>query len=453
MKATLIAILGSIIMPCGLWAQGLEDEQNRNWHQWRGPEGNGVVVQADPPLNWSESENIRWKVEIPGKGCSTPIVWNDRVFILTAVPTGKEVAGDDTTPRPDPARGNDRGGRRSGRRRSSPTVHHQFVVLCLDRLTGRTIWKQIAVESIPHEGHHRTATFASCSPITDGRHVYATFGSRGIYCYDMDGKLQWQRDLGDMRTRHAFGEGASPALAGETLIVPWDHEGQSAVFALDTKMGATRWKVDRDEATTWSTPLVVDRGGRRQVVMHGSNRVRSYDVTDGRLIWECGGQVLNPVASPIAQGDLVYCTTGRRGLAVSAMPLSAKGDITGTKQIAWHRTDFGAYVPSPVIYKGQLYLTKECRAILACFNAKTGETIFGPERLLGLRDIYASLVAVVDRIYITDRVGTTLVLQHGTELKVLATNKLEEGADASLAIVGKEILLRGHQHLYCIAEN
>ncbi|MGI9455720.1 MAG: PQQ-binding-like beta-propeller repeat protein [Aeoliella sp.] len=450
MKNTLLTGAAFVLLAGIVCATDFESERATNWHHWRGPDANGVAAMADPPVRWSEEENIKWKIEIPGKGSATPIVWNDRIFVLTAIETDRKPDSNSANSAPEESSGRRRGGFGSV---PSPQNYFSFVVLCYDRKTGEKLWEEVATEAVPHESRHLTATFASGSPITDGNLIYATFGSRGIYCYDMQGSFQWSRDLGDMRTRNEFGEGASPTLHEQTLVVPWDHEGQSFVTALDSQTGEPRWKVERDEATTWATPLVVDVDGVDQVVLHGTNRVRSYDLNDGRLIWECGGQAFNPVATPIAADGLVYCTTGRRGYAMSAIPLSAEGDITGTEEIAWNRTDSGAYVSSPVIYKGQVYHVKECNAILSCLDAKTGEALFGPKRLPGLRNIYASIVAASDRIYITDREGKTLVLRHGPELEVLATNALDEGADASLVLVGKEIFLRSEQHLYCITEN
>ena len=430
-------------------AQSETPAESNNWNQWRGPNADGVAVSADPPVRWSESENIKWKVEIPGQGSATPIVWGQRIYVVTAIKTDRQAEGTSADSQPDAERQAARGRRGFGRG-PKPTNYHQFVVRCLDRGDGQLIWEQVAVESVPHEGHHPTGTFASCSPVTDGDFLYVSFGSRGIYCYDLNGNLQWKRDLGDMHVRNSFGEGGSPALAGEALIVPWDHEGQSSLFALNAKTGETKWRVDRDEPTTWATPLVVRDGGRQQVIMNGSKRVRSYDASDGSLIWECGGQAFNPVASPIRSGDLVYCTTGRRGFMTSAMPLSASGDITETAQIAWQRNDSGAYVSSPLIYRGYLYHIKGTSAVLSCLDAGTGEAIFEPGRLPGLRNMYASPVAAADRIYFTDRNGSTLVVRYGDELDVLATNHLDEGSDASLVLVDNEILLRGNQHLYCI---
>jgi outer membrane protein assembly factor BamB len=253
----------------------------QNWHQWRGPLAGGVAPEANPPREWSESKNVRWKVEIPGKGSGSPIVWNDRVFVLTAVPTGQasEASANQSNDQPEP-----QGRRRRGGfgRQPAPTTPYQFTVLCFERNTGRELWRQVSAEEVPHEPGHSTNTFASGSATTDGRRLIVPFGSYGIFCYDLDGELQWKRDLGDMQTRNGFGEGASPALYEDTLVVPWDHEGQSFIAALDANTGETLWRQDRDELTTWATPLVVEHKGRVQVIANGSNRVRSYDLKSAR---------------------------------------------------------------------------------------------------------------------------------------------------------------------------
>jgi outer membrane protein assembly factor BamB len=324
-------------------------------------------------------------------------------------------------------------------------------VICLDRATGETIWQKIAAELVPHEGHHETNTFASGSAVTDGVHVYASFGSRGIFCYDMEGNLKWDRDLGDMQTRLGFGEGTTPALYKDTLIVTWDHEQESSVYALDATTGDIRWHVPREEVTTWATPLVVEANGRTQVVVHGANRVTGYDLASGEKLWECGGQASNPIASPVKSGDVVICTTGHRGNAVYAIPLDSEGDITDSAKIAWHTKETGSYIASPVLLDGLFYVTHGRDATLSCFDAKTGEKLYGPARIPGLEQpLYASLVAAADRVYVTDRSGTTVVIKHGSEMEVLATNKLGEGVDASPAIVGKQMFIRGAEHLYCI---
>jgi outer membrane protein assembly factor BamB len=215
-------------------------EQNRrdNWHQWRGPEANGFAPNADPPITWGPETNVKWKVEVPGQGESSPIVWGDRVLVTTAIETDRK---EEKPPAeaPEAPGGNPF-------RIERPTNYYQFVVLCYDRKSGKPLWQQVATEQVPHEGHHKDHGFASPSPVTDGRHVYTSFGSRGIYCWDMDGKLKWSRDLGDLHMYRFFGEGSSPVLDGQTLIVNWDHEGDSFLNALDTRTGERTWQVQRE---------------------------------------------------------------------------------------------------------------------------------------------------------------------------------------------------------------
>lgn len=434
------------------------------WHQWRGPLANGVAPHADPPLEWSEDKNIKWKVDLPGEGTSTPIIWNDQIFILTAIKTDRQPeqpaeAGDgeaeEASEDKDNAEESSSGGRR--RRRGGfgiekPTNVHEFVILCLDRATGDIVWQKTAREEVPHEGHHRDHGFASGSPTTDGKFVYASFGSHGIYCYTTDGEFQWERDLGDMRTRNSFGEGTSPTLIGNTLIVNWDHEGEDFIAALDAQTGTTNWQVDRDEPTGWSTPLAVPYDGGTQVVVNGTNRVRSYDVATGEVLWECGGQTTNAIPSPVAAGGLIFCMSGFRGSAAFAIPLNSTGDLTETEKYQWRHSGGTPYVPSPLLYDDLLYFNKGNAGILNVMNPETGELVIENERLPGMRSIYASPVAAAGRVYIVGRDGKAVVLRHGTEFEVLAENELEDPIDASPALVGNELFLRGKEHLYCIAE-
>lgn len=410
-----------------------KDDAAVNWHRWRGPDATGVAPHGNPPLKWDAQTNIKWKVPIEGRGSASPIVWGDRVFILTAVDTGK--------PRPDAD--------------AAQKNIHQFKVICLDRKTGDRLWERVAREDVPHEKLHPTNTYASGSPTTDGKFLYVSFGSFGIYCYDFDGNLRWQRDLGDMHTRMEFGEGVSPTIHGDTLIVNWDQESNSFITALDAATGKEeldKWRQPRDEVTSWNTPLVVEGGGRTQVVVNGTTRSRAYDLATGEVIWECGGQMSNAIASPVALGNVVYCMTGFRGNAVYAIPLDAKGDITGTEAIAWHSDKSGPYVPSPLLYDERLYFCKANSNVISSLDAKTGEPKIDQQRLPGLRDLYASPVGAAGRVYFTGRDGTTVVIRHADELEVLATNQLGEPVDASPAIVGNEILIRSDKHLYCISE-
>jgi outer membrane protein assembly factor BamB len=201
-----------------------------NWAQWRGPAGTGEAPSGDPPTAWSQDKNIRWKVKLPGRGSSTPIIWGDSIFIQTAVVAGGSAAAPAPEPAPTPAT-QPAGGRRGGGRAQRPTEVHQFTLLCLDRKTGNVLWSKVARQEVPHEGHHPDHGFASHSPVTDGQHIYAFFGSRGLHCFDMQGNAKWTKDLGKMQTRNSFGEGSSPALFGDIIVITWDHQREDFIIA------------------------------------------------------------------------------------------------------------------------------------------------------------------------------------------------------------------------------
>jgi outer membrane protein assembly factor BamB len=251
-----------------------------------------------------------------------------------------------------------------------------------------------------------------------------------------------------MRTRNAFGEGVSPALYEDRVVINWDHEDQSFIETMDAKTGETIWKQDRDEATTWATPLIVPYKGRVQVVTNGT-KVRSYDLKDGALIWECGGQTGNAIPTPMILDDMVICMTGFRSSACFAIPLDSKGDVSGSDKITWSSREIGPYVATGVLYKGTVYATKSSQPALMAVDAKTGKTVIPATRLDGIRTLYSSLVAADDHIYATGRSGKTLVLKHGPKYEVVATNDLGEPVDATPALVDDEILIRGENHLFC----
>ncbi len=464
------------------------DEAKRYWPQWRGPLATGVAPEADPPLEWSETKNVKWKVKVPGSGTSTPIVWGDKVFILTAVKVAKPVQPPSTESSSLDAEqllaernrerlagyGSERPkllaqaappearppGRRPGGpgggfgRGEKPSEIHQFTVLCYDRKTGKVLWQKIAREEIPHEGHHRDHGFASASPATDGKLVFAYFGSRGLYCYDLDGNLKWSKDFGDMQTRNSFGEGASPVLHGDKVVINWDDETDNDfITALDARTGKELWKTPRSDDTGWSTPLIVEHDKKFQVVVNSTRKVRSYDLETGKEIWSCAGQTANAVPSPVADKDTVYVTSGFRGSALFAFALGHTGDLAGTPAVRWSYNRNTPYVPSPLLVDGQIYVAKGNEQIFSSFDAKTGKPHFEEQRLEGVNGIYASPVAAKDRVYVLGRNGTCAVLKKGPKIEVLATNVLEDKTDASIAIVGKELFIRGHQNLYCIAVN
>lgn len=409
-----------------------------NWHQWRGPDATGVAPHAEPPLHWDAQTNIKWKAELPGEGSATPIVWENKVFVVAAEKTDR-VAENPPQPAPDA-------------RTVPPSNYYRFLVMCFDRETGKLIWERVATEEVPQEGQHLTNTYASSSPVTDGRRLFVSFGSRGIFCYDLDGNLKWERDLGQMRTRRGWGEGVSPALHGETLIVNWDHEDPSFIVAMDAETGKTRWQADRDEPTSWATPLVVEHNGRKQVIVNGTKRVRSYDLDTGEVLWECGGQTVNAIPSPVATNDMAIVMSGYQGANAVAIPLDAKGDITDSDTVRWSHRRNTPYVPSPLLLGDRLYFTSSNNGILSSLDISTGKVIYGPVRIPGVSNLYSSPVAAGGRIYITGRDGTTTVLKPGDKFEVLATNVLNDPIDASPVAVGKQLFLRSNRYLYCIEE-
>ena len=409
------------------------------WAQWRGPLGAGFAPNAQPPIEWSETKNIRWKTELPGKGHSTPVVWGDRIFLTSAIPQGEQVKPRFVRP--------------GAHDNFDMTQKHEFIVLAVDRKTGKIVWKETVHKAVPHEAGHISASLASASPVTDGERMFAFFGSYGLYCLDTAGKLLWKKELGEMHTKHGHGEGSSPALHGDTLIINWDDEEKSFVVALDKRTGKERWRKDRAEDTSLATPIVVEHKGKAQVIVPGTRRVRSYDLANGALIWECGGLSSNIVASPVAADGIVYTGSSYDTRAMLAIKLDgAKGDITGTDQVVWTRSRGTPYVPSPLLYDGTIYNLQHYQGTMVRIVAKTGKDYGDSVRLDAIKHVYSSPVAAAGRVYVTSRDGVTQVMSHEENPKILATNRLDDSISASAALVGKELFLRGERSLYCIAE-
>jgi outer membrane protein assembly factor BamB len=426
------------------------------WPQWRGPLGTGVAPNANPPLTWSEDAGVKWKVKLPGRGTSTPIIWEQTVFIQAAIPTGNKVAlvpaavpAAQVRPEGDRPRRRPGGG---GRGNEKPTEEQQFVLLALDRATGHVQWRKAAREEVPHEGHHQDHGFSSSSPVTDGRNVFAYFGSRGLHAFDVAGNLQWSKDLGRMQTKNSFGEGSSPALHGDTIVVTWDHEGEDFIIAMDKTSGKELWRQPREEDTAWATPFILEHQGKAQVITSATRKIRSYDLATGKLIWECGGMTANAIPTPVADSGKVYLASGFRGNALLAIHLGKTGDLTGTDAIAWRHDKSTPYVPSPLLYQGKLYFFAGNNGRLSAFDAETGKPFYEAEPIAALQGVYASPVAARNRIYLVSRNGTTVVLKPGETIELLATNKLDENFESSPALAGNEIFLRGREHLYCLAE-
>ena len=407
------------------------------WPQWRGPLGTGEAPRANPPTQWSEKTNIAWKTPLPGSGHSTPVAWGDHIFLTATEPHGDKLGP--PPPQPSGAHNNIDAARK-----------HKFLVLAISRKSGKILWQRAVRDDRPHGSTHESGTWASPSPVTDGQHTFAFFGSNGLYCLDYEGQLRWQRDLGNMTVKHGHGEGASPALHRDTLVVNWDHEGDSFLAAFDKHTGKERWRQPRDEPTSWASPIIAMDGGRAQAIVCGSKAIRGYDLETGKVLWSCAGLSNNVVATPVFADGILYAGSSydtRNFLAIRIA--GARGDLTGSERILWSSRLRPPYVPSPLLYKDTLYYLRHYQNILTRRTAKTGEEPLGPFRLPGVLNLYASPVAADGRIYLTDQQGATLVIGHDNP-RPLSINRLDEGINASAAIIGDDLLLRGTRHLYCI---
>jgi outer membrane protein assembly factor BamB len=419
----------------------------KQWGWWRGPLGTGVAPHGNPPLEWSETKNVKWKVKLPGKGHASPIVWGDVIIVQSAVETDKRGKTEEEKP-PE---------RRPGRRRGMPLVKtnkiHKFVVTAVSRKTGRTLWETTVREEMPEDATHPTGTWASNSPVTDGEHLISYFGSRGLHCLDMEGKILWQKDLGVMKKRMSFGEGSSPALHKGKIVVVRDHEGQSFIAVYDKKDGKELWRADRNDRSGWATPLVVEQPSGAQIIVSATRRIISYDLDNGKILWDAGGMTQNVIPTPMEAKGIVYLMSGFRGSALLAIRLpKSKGDMYTADNLVWSHGQNTPYTPSGCLHEGYLYFLRANNAILSCHDAKTGKAHFAGERFQGLGMIYSSLVAAKDLIFVLARNGQALVFALGPECILLAQNTLQDGFSASPAIVGEDLILRGEKNLYCIRE-
>jgi outer membrane protein assembly factor BamB len=430
-----------LFAPVSAWA-GEKIDPLDNWPHWRGPRADGSAPRGNPPLKWDATTNIVWKTALPGRGASTPIVWGDQVFVLSAIDTGRKADPKDL-PRPDP---------RFQKKTNAPTTYHQFVVLAIDRKTGKIRWQRTAAERVPHEGHHLTHSYAAGSPTTDGKRLYLSFGSQGVYCYDLDGKLLWSRNLGRLETRLGWGEASTPVIHDGKLFLTWDQEAPSFITALDAATGKTLWKTDRDEPSSWATPLVVTHKGKTQVIVPGTRKVRSYDGATGEVVWTSEGLTINCIPSPVQRGEVVYVMAGYGKAIGAAISLDATGDVSKSDKLLWKIEAGTPYVPSPVLAGDRLWFTLANVGFVTCIDAQSGKVLINSVRLGALKSLYASPVAAADRIYFTSREGKTIVLKQADKIEILSTNSLDEEIDASPAVVGRQLFLRGAKHLWCIEE-
>jgi len=413
-----------------------------DWPRWRGPNDDGMA-RGDGPFEWSDSKNIAWRAPIPGRGHSSPVIWGDKIFLTTAVPTTTAAPTDGPQA---PAGRSPGGGAGAG-------IEHQFLVLCLNRHTGKVLWESVAKVATPHEGYHgRYGSFASNSPVTDGKHLYAFFGSRGLYKYDLNGKLIWRKEFPPMRMRLQFGEGTPTVLDGDTLYLKFDQEVDSYMLALDKNTGKEIWRVARDEQSSWSPPLAVTHNGRKQVVVSATAKVRSYDSATGKLIWDCAGLGGNVIPAPVASGGLVWVMSGFRQPNLLAIRLGREGDLTGTDAIAWANDRGNSYSASPVLHDNKLYFVTDS-GMLSCLNALTGEPYYRQQRLPKTYNFKSSPVGANGKLYLATEDGDVVVVKMGETYEVLATNTLANQVFiATPAVAGGSLYLRSQDALFCIRQ-
>jgi outer membrane protein assembly factor BamB len=419
-----------------------------NWPAFRGGGRPGTVEGDTLPSTWDKSKNVRWVVEIPGRGWSSPIVWGDRVFLTTAISKAKQ---------PDPRKGlyiADLNGKvRDG--------EHEWAVLCLDAKTGKTLWQKTAFQGKAGAPLHIKNTLASETPVTDGEHVCAYFGNVGVACYTVEGKELWSQKLPARKTRMGWGTGASPALYQGKLFLLNDNEEESALTALDVRTGKEVWRQTRKEGSNWTTPFVWKNSERAEVVTAGTGRVRSYDL-DGKQLWELKGMSIISIPSPFAADGLLYVTSGYVAdpflRPLYAIRPGARGDVslkegkTSNEAVVWCQSQAGPYHPTPVVFGQHIYVLLD-RGFLSCYEAKTGKVVYEPRRLGGGASAFtASPWACGGKVFCLSEDGETFVVQAGAEFKVLGRNPLEEMTLATPALAGGSLFLRTQGKLYCLRQ-
>ncbi len=440
-RIALTIIVGMALAITGLGSP-TEKTAAGNWPQWRGPDGSGVSNETNLPVEWSPTKNIKWKTPIDGRSHSSPIVWGNRIFLTTAVegavvPGAKAVAhtGDDGKPflHPDSV-GADK--------------KHTFKVICIDRDSGKIVWQSTAWEGTPYDNRHRKSSYAASTPATDGKLVYAFFGTEGLYAYDFKGKLAWKADIGKLGTV-GMGTGTSPILFENLVIVQADEENGAASFivAIDKKTGKEAWRTPRKVQVSWSTPLLVRTSKRAELIASGFEAVVAYDPATGKELWRHKGVESNAIPSPVANNEMVFLVAGFPAKIAMAIKLGQNGDLTGNT--LWTYAKGTAYVPSPILYGDYLYLTTD-RGILTCIDAKTGEVKYEGGRIPIPATFTASPVAFEGKILMTSEDGDTFIVKAGPKHEILGTNSVGEPVYASPAIADGRIFIRGEKNLYCI---
>ncbi|HSC26927.1 MAG TPA: PQQ-binding-like beta-propeller repeat protein [Vicinamibacterales bacterium] len=395
----------------------VEGEGANYWPRWRGPSGQGYVAGGNYVDTWSDTTNVRWKVPVPGRGHSSPIVWKDHLFLTTAEEGGTKLS-----------------------------------MLAFSRTDGRLIW-QAAVPSTGVEHIYQKNSHASATPTTDGQRVYASFGTHGLAAFDFSGKLLWHQKLGDLRNYH--GSAGSPVLYKDRVFLYQDHSGTenlgAFVAAFDAKSGKLIWKTDRTASVGWGTPVMITTGDRDELVVNGQGRVHAYDPATGAELWSARGMTREVIPTPVVGHGLVFCSAGRAGPTLAIRP-GGKGDVTDT-HIEWSSPKGSPFVPSPIIHGDLLYMINDMQSVLTVFEAKSGKLMYQDRLGEPTREGFsASPVAVGDKLFFTNDRGQTFVVQAGPTFKLLHVNELNAQVLASPALVDGTWYWRTNRELLAIGD-
>ena len=417
--ASITLALTLLVAPAPLSGQDLDGvkmvrpdaEGERYWPRWRGPSGQGVVTDTDYPDTWTETTNVLWKTEVPGRGHSSPIVWDDRIFLTTSRNRGRQVS-----------------------------------ILSFRRSDGQLLWEADAPAGQAEYVHNKNSP-AAATATTDGERVYASFGSRGMLAVDFAGNLIWHRDLGRIDNYH--GPAGSPLLYQDSVIIYQDQSGSAFVTALDARTGQIRWRTEREARVGWGTPIAITVGDHDELIVSSQRLVQSYDPVTGDELWRCDGMLREVIPTPVVGHGLVFCASGRAGPTLAIRP-GGQGDVTQT-HLEWKTTRGSPFVPSPVIYGDYLYQVNDMSSIITCLNAKTGETVW-QERLGRPRreGISASPVIVDDKLFVTNDEGQTFVLRTGPNFEILHINDIGARTLASPALVDGIWYMRTSRELIAI---
>ena len=387
-------------------------ESARYWARWRGPSGQGIVSGSGYPDSWSGTENVKWKVPVPGNGNSSPIVWGDRIFVTTAHDGGRRLS-----------------------------------VIAYRRSDGMKLWETFAPEGRTPYGTHYKNGYASATPATDGQHVYASFGSRGLLALDMSGKQAWFRDLGPMDAYH--GTAGSPLLYKDRLILYQDQSRNSFIAAFDTRTGKTLWTTPREASVGWGTPIAVRVVDHDEIIVNGQLRVQAYNPDTGAELWSCSGTTYEVIPTPVVGYGMVFCSSGRAGPTLAIRP-GGRGDVTRS-HLAWTSPRGSPFVPSPILYGEHLYMVNDMQSIVTSFEATSGKVMWQNRLGVSRREGFsASPVAVDGKVFFTNDEGETFVLKAGPTFELLRTNRIGEGTLATPALVEGKWYIRTERNLFAI---